>query len=60
MKECDKVKIQCLHCQQVLQPDGYGTYIPCRCGKCAVDGKYDKAGEGYIRIIGNDEDYRVI
>ena len=31
-----------------------------RCGKCAVDGKFDKQGEGYVRLIGNTGDYRVI
>ena len=60
MKNCDKVKIQCLHCQQILQPDCVGTFIRCRCGKCAVDGKFDKQGEGYVRLIGNTGDYRVI
>lgn len=60
MKNVDKVKIRCNTCGDILRPDGIGTYIVCTCGKCAIDGKYDKDGEGYCRIIGNKEDYKVI
>ena len=31
--------------------------IWCSCNTVAVDGKYDKNGEGYCRIIGNEENY---
>jgi len=60
MKNVDKTKIRCIHCNDVLKPDGKGTFISCSCGKCAVDGKYDKKGEGYCRIIGNKEDYEIL
>jgi len=60
MKHVDLLRYRCKHCGNVLRPDGKGTYIPCSCGKVAVDGKYDETGEGYCRVIGNSEDYEEI
>ena len=57
MKNTHLVRYKCKHCGDILKPDGFGTYISCRCGKLAVDGKYDESGEGYCRVIGNQEDY---
>lgn len=48
-------KIKCNHCGDILTGDKKGTYIPCSCGKCAID-----ETPYYYRIIGNFEDYEVI
>ena len=49
------MKIKCKHCNEIIEGDGKGTYISCKCGKCAIDEtKY------YVRIIGNFEDYERI
>ncbi len=60
MKDIDKLKYKCKLCNDILIPDSIGTMIWCSCGKCAVDGKYDKNGEGYCRVIGNPDDYEKI
>lgn len=49
------MKIKCKHCKEIIEGDGKGTYIQCKCGKCAIDEtKY------YWRIIGNIEDFEEI
>jgi len=60
MKNCDKVSIRCNYCGDVLVPDGFGSFLVCSCGRCAVDGRFDEDGEGYVRLIGNKDDYRVL
>ena len=57
MKNVDKYRYRCKHCKEVIAPDGQGTMIWCGCGSVAVDGKYDRNGEGYCRVLGNPEDY---
>lgn len=49
------MKIRCKKCNTIIEGDGKGTYIRCRCGACAVDEtKY------YWRIIANSEDFEEI
>ncbi len=49
------MKIRCKHCGETIEGDKKGTYITCKCGKCAIDEtKY------YVRVIGNLEDYELI
>ena len=60
MKNVDKTRVKCLICGHIIQPDGIGTVIWCPCTSVAVDGKYDRWGEGYCRIIGKEENYEVI
>jgi len=60
MKDVDKVRYQCLICGDILKPDGKGTMIWCSCTSVAVDGKYDRYGEGYCRVIGNPENYKQV
>lgn len=57
MKNCDNVRVRCNHCNSIIRPDGFGTMIWCSCNTVAVDGKYDKNGDGYCHIIGNCGDY---
>ena len=49
------MKIRCKHCGDVIEGDKKGTYIECKCGKCAVD-----ETEYYCRIIGNMEDFEEV
>ena len=60
MKHIDKLKYRCKHCGDILIPDGNGTMIWCSCHKVAVDGRYDKTGEGYCRVIGNPDNYEQV
>ena len=60
MKDVDKTRVRCLVCGEVIKPDGIGTVIWCACTCVAVDSKYDRYGEGYCRIIGNEENYEVL
>jgi len=60
MKNIDKVRVRCKKCGDILAPDRIGTMIWCKCGAIAVDGKYDKTGEGYCRIIGHQENYEQV
>ena len=49
------MKIKCKHCNTIIEGDGKGTYIECKCGKCAVDEtKY------YVRVIGDFGDYEEV
>lgn len=48
-------KIKCNCCGDIIEGDKKGTYIPCSCGKCAID-----ETPYYYRIIGNFEDYEII
>ena len=49
------MRIKCKHCNTIIEGDGKGTYITCKCNKCAIDEtKY------YWRIIGNKEDFEEI
>lgn len=49
------MRIRCKHCNTIIEGDGKGTYITCKCKKCAIDEtKY------YWRIIGNIEDFEEI
>jgi len=49
------MKIRCKHCGDVIEGDKRGTYIQCKCGKCAVD-----ETEYYWRIIANREDFEEV
>ncbi len=49
------MKIRCKHCGDVIEGDKKGTYIECKCGKCAVD-----ETEYYWRIIANKEDFEEV
>ena len=49
------MKIKCTHCNIILEGDKKGTYIQCKCGKCAIDETLY-----YCRIIGNREDFEEI
>lgn len=30
-------KIRCLKCNDLIEGDGFGTFISCKCGSCYVD-----------------------
>ena len=60
MNKASMVIMKCKKCYDIIWPDGKGTLIKCKCKAIAVDGKYDKNGEGYCRMIGNTENYEVI
>lgn len=49
------MKIKCVHCNTIIEGDNRGTYIECKCGKCAID-----ETPYYVRIIGNSEDFEEI
>lgn len=48
-------KIKCKHCGETIEGDGRGTYITCKCRKCAID-----ETEYYCWLIGNIGDYELI
>lgn len=49
------VKLKCTHCEDIIEGDGKGTFISCKCGKIYVDEtKY------YWRIGGNKGDFEII
>jgi len=50
-----KMKIICKNCGEIIEGDKKGTYIECKCGKCAID-----ETEYYCRIIGNKEDWEEV
>jgi len=60
MKNIHLLKYRCKLCGDILIPDGRGTMIWCSCNTLAVDGKYDKNGEGYCRVIGNKENWEEV
>ena len=41
-----------MHCNTIIEGDKRGTYIQCKCGKCAID-----ETTYYVRIIGNSENF---
>ena len=48
-------KIKCKHCGETIEGDKKGTFIICKCRKCAIDEtEYD------CRLIGNIGDYELI
>lgn len=47
--------IKCKHCGDILVGDKKGTYIQCKCGKCAVD-----ETKWYWRIIANEDDFEEV
>lgn len=49
------MKIRCVHCNEIIEGDGKGTYIQCKCGKCAID-----ETPYYWRVIGNYCDFEEI
>lgn len=49
------MKIRCKHCKEIIEGDKKGTYIQCKCGKCAID-----ETPYYWRIIANAEDFEEI
>ena len=49
------MKIKCKNCNEIIEGDMKGTYIQCKCGKCAIDEDFF-----YLRIIANEEDYEEI
>lgn len=48
-------KIQCTNCGEIIEGDGKGTLIQCKCKSIAID-----ETEYYYRIIGNTEDFKII
>lgn len=49
------MKIRCKHCDTIVEGDGRGTFIRCKCGKCAVD-----ETPFYWRIIGDFDDFEEV
>lgn len=49
------MKLKCRLCNTVIEGDGKGTYITCKCKAIAVD-----ETPYYWRIIGNEEDFEEI
>lgn len=49
------MKIRCNKCNTIIQGDKKGTYIQCKCGKCAID-----ETPYYLRIIANEENFEEI
>lgn len=49
------MKIKCINCNDIIEGDKKGTYIQCKCGKCAID-----ETEYYCRIIANREDFEEV
>lgn len=49
------MKIKCTNCNDIIEGDKKGTYIQCKCGKCAID-----ETEYYYRIIANREDFEEV
>ncbi len=49
------MRIRCKHCNTIIEGDKKGTYITCKCKKCAID-----ETEYYWRIIGNKEDWEEV
>lgn len=49
-------RIKCKKCGEIIEGDGHGTLIWCKCKSCAID---EVAG-GYARLIGNTDDYEVL
>lgn len=49
------MKIRCKHCDTIVEGDGRGTFIRCKCGKCAID-----ETPFYWRIVGNYEDFEEV
>ena len=47
-------KIKCIYCNDIIQSDGNGKYVQCKCGNCYIDEtKY------YCRVGGNFDTYFV-
>ena len=55
MKNTNKVYYKCIHCGDVIYYNTHKKLIFCNCNKMGIDGC-----EYYVRIIGNEVDYRVI
>lgn len=49
-------RIKCKKCGEIIEGDGHGTFIWCKCKSCGID---EVAG-GYARLIGNTDDYEVL
>lgn len=49
------MRIKCKHCNTIIEGDKKGTFIQCKCGKCAID-----ETKWYWRIIANREDFEDI
>ena len=49
------MKIRCKNCDTIIEGDGKGTYILCKCKACAID-----ETRYYWRIIANKENFEVI
>lgn len=50
-----EIYIKCVKCGEEIKGDTNKKMIYCECGKIGVDGC-----EHYIRIIGNEEDYKIV
>lgn len=44
-------KIKCKKCGDIIEGDGKGTYIQCKCKSCYID-----ETKWYVRVGGNPED----
>ena len=49
------MKLKCRKCNDIIEGDKKGTYIPCKCKAIAID-----ETKWYWRIIGDEEDFEVI
>lgn len=49
------MKIRCKKCNDIIEGDGKGTYITCKCEAIAID-----ETPYYVRVIGNFEDLEEI
>ena len=48
-------KIKCKKCGDIIQGDGKGTFILCKCKSCYID-----ETKWYVRVGGNPEDIEFI
>ena len=49
------MKIRCKKCNTIIEGDGKGTFIECKCGACYID-----ETKWYVRVGGNLEDIEEI
>ena len=47
-------KIKCLKCGDIIESDGHGKWVTCKCQSCYID-----ETDNYCRVGGNFKDYEV-
>lgn len=47
-------KIKCLKCGDIIESDGYGKWVTCKCQSCYIDETGD-----YCRVGGNFNEYEI-